>query len=188
MSGKVCVNFKPRQVQVKPSGLENIRIRVLVKSDLPALEWGGEFTHFRRLYQQIYRSMLFGEAKMWVVELPGPGVIGQMFVQLNCARKELADGNTLAYLYGFRIRPRWRDIGIGSIFLKTVETDLRERRRKWITLNVNRKNQAAKRFYERHSYEVVAMESGQWSYLDHNGDRRYVSEPAWRMRKTLIEV
>jgi ribosomal protein S18 acetylase RimI-like enzyme len=168
------------------SWLEHVCIRKLVKTDLPALEWEGEYTHFRRLYQQVYHSMAKGEAQMWGVELSPYGLIGQMFVQLVGGRKELADGVTRAYIYSFRIRTRYRSLGIGSYFLKWVEADLIKKRFKWLTLNVARNNSAARRFYERNGYQIVASEPGQWSYYDHNGVRRQVDEPAWRMQKTLI--
>jgi hypothetical protein len=57
-------------------------IRQVTYNDLPALEWSGKYTHFRRLYKDIYESSLRGEAILWILELPEAGVIGQLFVQL----------------------------------------------------------------------------------------------------------
>jgi ribosomal protein S18 acetylase RimI-like enzyme len=122
---------------------------------------------------------------LWVAELAGAGVIGQVFVQLTSGRKELADGVQRAYVYGFRVRPEYRNCGIGERMLKTLENDLARRRFQWVTLNVGRDNPNAQRFYERHGYRVVASEPGRWSYLDDEGERHEVHEPAWRMEKSL---
>jgi ribosomal protein S18 acetylase RimI-like enzyme len=162
-----------------------VLIRAATLEDLPALEWDGEFAHFRRLYQDVYQSARRGEAVLWVVEVPGVGVVGQVFVQLNSARMELANGSTRAYVYGFRIQPAYRSQGIGTRLLQSVEADLTRRGFRRVVLNVSRENHSARRLYERLGYRVVAAEPGRWSYLDQFGYRQEVNEPAWRMEKSL---
>jgi ribosomal protein S18 acetylase RimI-like enzyme len=168
--------------------LAEIEIHLVSQQDLPALEWGGEYTHFRRLYREVYQSALQGQALMWMAELDSRGIVGQVFVQLNSARKELADGTERAYIYGFRIRSAYQNQGIGSMLLSTVEKDLLQRNYKWITLNVGRQNAGARRFYERHGYRIVASETGDWSYLDEQNRRHEVHEPAWRMEKRILKI
>jgi ribosomal protein S18 acetylase RimI-like enzyme len=167
------------------SSLEQVEIRPVRRDDLPALEWDGEYTHFRRLYREVFQSFSNGEALMWTADLPGRGLIGQLFVQLNSARKELADGKSRAYIYGFRVKPSYRGLGVGSRLLYTAEADLAQREFRWISLNVGRQNQDALRFYKRCGYQLVAAEPGRWSYQDDQGQRHEVHEPAWRMEKRL---
>lgn len=162
-----------------------LEIRQLTREDLPALEWGGEYAHFRRLYREVYQSARVGRAVMWVADLAVKGVIGQLFVQLNSARIELADGVMRAYIYGFRVQPAYRSFGVGARLLQTAENDLSRRKYSWVTLNVARQNLDARRFYEGHGYHVVGPVPGRWSYLDEQGRRNYVHEPAWRMQKRL---
>lgn len=162
-----------------------ILIRTATDQDLIHLEWDGEYRHFRKLYQEIYESSKKGDAILWVVELNGSGIIGQVFIQLDSVRKELADGSTRAYLYGFRIQSEYRNQGIGSYLLRFVETDLYSRGFVKMTLNVGRENINARRLYDRNGYKIVGVESGNWSYLDENGLRKQVNEPAWRMEKQL---
>jgi ribosomal protein S18 acetylase RimI-like enzyme len=164
---------------------EQITIRQATQSDLPALEWDGEFIHFRRLYGEIYQSMCNGRAVMWVIELPGQGIVGQLFVQLFSSRSELADGRNRAYIYGFRIKPSYRRQGFGSQMMAVAEEDLRQRNFHWVTLNVARDNPQARRLYESLGYRVVASDPGKWSYFDHQGNQRNVLEPAWRMEKMI---
>ena len=167
----------------------DLSVEVLIRNatleDLPALEWDGEFAHFRRLYNEVYKSSLKGEAVLWVVEAQAVGVVGQVFVQLRSARTELADGANRAYIYGFRIQAAYRRQGIGTRLLQSVEGDLARRGFRRVVLNVSRVNLAARRLYERLGYRVVAAEPGRWSYLDQFGRRQEVNEPAWRMEKAL---
>ena len=165
---------------------EHVTIRHANRDDLHALEWDGEYTHFRRLYAQAFRRAEKGDAVLWVASLHSESLIGQLFVQLISNRTELADGVSRAYVYSFRVRPDYRDIGIGTLLFNTAENDLKNRGFRHITLNVGKENADARRFYERFGYRVIAAEPGIWSYVDHNGHQRQVREPSWRMEKALI--
>jgi ribosomal protein S18 acetylase RimI-like enzyme len=167
--------------------LSQVQIRLGREEDLPGLEWQGEYIHFRRLYRQVYQNTCDGKACIWVAELEQTGIIGQVFVQFSSSRRELADGETRAYVYGFRVQPAYRGSGVGTKLLEQVEQDLQKRHFHWVTLNVSRQNMGAQRFYKRNGYQIVAAEAGRWSYTDHLGTRREVDEPAWRMQKSLPE-
>ena len=171
--------------QTKLAWLHELKYRHILKSDLPALEWDGEFAHFRRLFAEAYQSAQLGRAVLWMAEVVDFDLIGQLFVQLNSGRTELADGSYRAYVYGFRVKTAYRGYGVGSRFLEVVETDLIKRGYSRVTLNVGRDNPDARRLYERSGYRVVAAEPGRWSYLDQYGERREVYEPSWRMEKVL---
>ena len=165
---------------------EKIQIRQVTREDLPALEWEGEYRHFRRLFADAYHRAERGEAVLWIAELPEVGVIGQLFVQIGNHRNNSSEnGGGKAYIYGFRVRAQYRDHGIGSRLLETAEADLASRGFHRVALNVGRDNNDARRLYERFGYRVVAPEPGIWSYVDHRGRRQYVQEPAWRMEKDI---
>jgi ribosomal protein S18 acetylase RimI-like enzyme len=170
---------------VLPAWLPHVCIRHLMEEDLSALEWEGEYRHFRRVYADALLRMLRGEAVHWVAVLPGAEIIGQVFIHLHSERTELADGQRRAYLYSFRIRPPYRGQGLGTRMLHVVENDLRARHYHMLTLNVAKENLAARRLYERVGFHVTAHEPGIWSYLDPEGNLCQVEEPAWRMEKNL---
>lgn len=178
------MRFRIFQPKTRPF-LERVTIRPLLRKDLKALEWDGEFTHFRRLYADSYEKTMLGESQMWVAELPGTGIIGQVFIQLSCNRPDLANGCTHAYLYSFRVQPAFRNLGLGSRIIEVVENDLRSKGFKVLTLNVAKDNPRARKLYERHGFKTTGQEPGVWSYLDHEGKWRHVNEPAWRMEKQL---
>ncbi len=165
--------------------LNQVLIRKLNENDLPALEWDGEFTHFRRVYADAYRRQMRGVSVLWVAEMPSVGIIGQVFIQLICDRRELADGFRRAYLYSFRVRGPYRNQGLGTRMVEELSADLRHRHYKILTLNVAKDNPRARALYERLGFTVVSAEPGIWSYIDHRGLRQNMEEPAWRMEKAL---
>ncbi len=165
--------------------LSDLHIRQVIRDDLPALEWEGEYTHFRRLFAEALQRSEMGEAVLWIAEIKNAGLIGQLFVHLNSQRQELADGIDRAYIYGFRVRAGYRNRGIGTRLLQVAEADLVQRGFQWVVLNVGRDNPAARRLYERSGYRVIGSDPGHWLYIDENGIRREVHEPAFRMEKVL---
>lgn len=171
--------------QEEPSWADGIVIRPMVEADLPAMEWDGEYKHFRRVYADAYSRMKRGLSVLWVAELPGVGLIGQVFIQFICDRLELADGVDRAYLYSFRVRSGFRDRGLGTRMMDIVEEDLHSRGFQAVTLNVARDNPRAQQLYIRRGYRVVAPEAGVWSYQDEKGFWHRMEEPAWRMEKQL---
>ncbi len=168
-----------------PGWQQKVAIRPIEPRDLPALEWEGEFRHYRNVYANAYQRMVNGFSLIYIAELQGVGIIGQLFVQLVCDRPELADGQRRAYFYAFRVRPAYRSSGLGSRMLATVENELRYRGFQYLTLNVAKDNTRAQELYQRLGYVVVAHEPGIWSYIDDQGQRRSVEEPAWRMVKKI---
>jgi ribosomal protein S18 acetylase RimI-like enzyme len=164
---------------------EPIIIRPLLKTDLPALEWDGEYLHFRNVFADVYKKVEIGTVKAWVAVSQEGQMIGQVFLQLSSDRRELADGSNRAYLYSLRVRQSWQNQGIGSRLMDVLEDALQKLEFTRVTLNVARDNQGAIRLYSRYGYQIVAEEPGVWSFPDHNGDLRTVTEPSWRMEKKL---
>lgn len=163
-----------------------VLIRKMRPGDLPGLEWEGELIHFRNIFRQVFEQYREGDAVLWVAECPPQGIIAQVFIQLISRRAELANGNNRAYLFGFRVRSDYQNLGIGTCMLAAVEEDLLQRGYNRITLNVSKDNPAARRLYERLGYRQVGSEPGRWFYIDHTGRRVEVNEPAYRMEKDLI--
>ncbi len=173
------------ETEVVAKWVHDVTIRAAREEDLPALEWDGEFIHFRQLYRDAYRRAQQNLSLIWLAVLPNAKLIGQVFIQLNSERPEMADGKDRAYLYGFRIRPEYRSQGLGTRIMTFVEDDLRWRGYTRLTLNVAVDNPRARSLYSRLGFVVVAQEPGVWSYIDHLNRRRWVEEPAWRMEKHL---
>lgn len=169
---------------IMPSG-EQIHIRPLEKADLPGLEWDGEYAHFRKLYQQHYENSLSGNTLIWIAENANAEIVGQVFLLLLSRQGEFADGVFQAYLFSFRLKPAYRDQGLGGFMLEMMEGFLRERGFRFLRLNVARANSLARRMYERHGYRIIGPDPGTWRYPDQYGQWQTCHEPAWKMIKKL---
>jgi ribosomal protein S18 acetylase RimI-like enzyme len=167
-----------------PDGL-NIRIRPARANDLPGMEWDGEYAHFRKLYRQHFQNSRTGYTRIWVAETEAGEIIGQVFLLLYSRQNELADGLHRAYMFSFRVKPDFRNHGLGGFMIEFVENYLLTLGFDTVRLNVGRDNEQARHLYEKHGYKVVGPEEGRWRYEDQFGRWQHVHEPAWRMIKNL---
>lgn len=159
-------------------------IRPVEERDLAALEWDGQYRHYRRVFKANYDDMQRGQRMLWVAEFDGV-LVGQVFVQLLSSDPDYADGARRAYLYAFRVRPEQQGQGLGTRLMERAEADLVERGFRVAVIAAGRDNPRAKSLYERLGYRVFAEDPGEWSYVDDQGKTVRASEPAWLMRKVL---
>jgi len=165
---------------------EEFVIRPVEESDLPALEWDGMFLHFRRLFRQAYEDMRLGTRYLLMMEhKPSGEMIGQVFIQWNSSDPRFADGRRRGYLYALRIKPAYRKRGFGSRMIQAAEEVLRRRGMDTASIGVEKDNPRAHALYERQGYRVIADDPGRWSYIDHQGNKQEISEPAWLMEKKI---
>jgi ribosomal protein S18 acetylase RimI-like enzyme len=173
--------------QLKQS-LQNVIIRPLIRSDLPLLEWEGVYTHFRCLFLDAYNRMCQDHAMIWIATTDNDVMLGQLFTQLSSNQLDLADGYFRAYMFGFRVKPQYRRMGIGTLLLLQAEKDLVNRNFHRVCLNVVKDNWRARQLYGRHGYKVIKTDPGKWSYQDNEGVWHDIEEPAWRMEKSLSDM
>lgn len=162
----------------------DVTVREARESDLPDLEWEGRYQHFRRIYRRSMKEANRGRRVLLVAEVDEK-IVGQVFIQLASGRKELADGDSSGYLYAFRVRPSYRNRGIGSLLLDEAEAELRRRDFERAVIAVAKANEGARRMYEKRGYQKFAEDPGRWSYVDHEGSLRHIHEPAFILEKML---
>lgn len=180
MSNHIMTTYEPAALMLQMA----VTIRLATKTDVPKLEWYGQFTHFRNLIQRAYREQVRGRRLMLVADLNG-FPIGQVFIQLESTNQLIADGRVRSYLYSFRVMEMFRGMGIGTALLHESEAILRGRGYSVVTLSVAKDNPDALRLYQRNGYRIYADDPGQWSYVDHRGITRFVDEPCWMLEKKL---
>jgi ribosomal protein S18 acetylase RimI-like enzyme len=162
------------------------RIRSVEESDLPALEWDGEYTHFRLLFRQAYTDMLAGGRLLLALEdLVREEIVGQIFIQFSSSDARFADGHGRGYLYALRIKPHYRRQGLGTRLIRAAEDALCLMGMRVVSIGVAKDNLPARSLYERLGYRVLADLPGEWTYVDHLGKLQKVVEPAWLMEKRL---
>jgi ribosomal protein S18 acetylase RimI-like enzyme len=159
-------------------------IRQATSRDLPSLEWGGEYQHYRRVFARAMQEAERGRRILLLAEI-GAELAGQIFIQLD-TRPSIASGETSSgYLYAFRVKMRYRNRGIGAQLLAEAETMLASMGYSRSVISVSKTNPSARRLYERHDYQVFGEDPGEWSYVDHLGEVRQVREPAYVMEKWI---
>jgi ribosomal protein S18 acetylase RimI-like enzyme len=167
---------------------DEFAIRPIEERDLPALEWDGVYLHFRRLFRQAYEDMKIGTRRLLMMEQQVTGeMIGQVFIQWSSSDPRYADGARRGYLYALRIKPAFRNRGLGTRMLNAAEYELRRRGMDTASIGVEKDNPQARALYERQGYRIIADDPGRWSFIDHEGKIQEVLEPAWLMEKRLHE-
>lgn len=173
--------FEPTAVNLNLA----VAVRMAESSDIPKLEWYGQYTHFRTLLRRAYREQVQGRRILLVADCNN-FPIGQIFIQLQSNNPRIADGQKRAYLYSFRVMDMFRGKGIGTMLIKTAESMIIERRFSTMTIAVAKENIGALRLYERLGYRKFAEDPGRWTYTDHLGVIQQMNEPCWILEKTLL--
>lgn len=165
----------------QPQGL---RIRPITQHDLPALEWNGLFTHFRHVFWKSYAEQLTGERRLLVAEQDHQ-IIGRLFILHRHAQFEQPPAHRRGYLYSFYVLEAYRGSGVGSALLRAAEAHLVDLHIGIAALAVARTNHRALQLYQRHGYRLTGQDKGEWSYIDHLGVLRKVTEPCYFLEKNL---
>ena len=161
-----------------------IVLRLARSSDLPKLEWYGQYTHFRALFHRTYREQQQGRRLMLIADC-NDFPIGQLFVQLNTSEYNRHPGQKRAYFYSLLVMDLFQGKGIGSSLLNKAEAIVMGNGCGWATIAAAKDNPSARRLYERRGYHVVNEDPGKWSYRDHEGKIQQVHEPCWILEKRL---
>lgn len=171
---------------MKPE-ISSVRIRRVKKSDLPALEWEGQFTHFRKVYEHAFKEAERGDRVLLVAEA-NDKLIGQIFIHLNAINLGTKLSVPTAYLHSFRVRSEYRNLGVGSKLLSHAEKLMRQMGIQLAVIAVSKSNPRALGLYEKWGFSVFREDSGQWSYLDHLGRLQEVHDPSYLLQKDISTV
>src|SRR3970040_2217788 len=101
-------------------------IRPAAAADLPGLEWDGQYAQSRAVSRHAWEEAQAGQRAMLVAEADG-AVVGQVFLQLHSSERQFADGATRGYIYALRVRPEWRNRGLGTRLMRAAGDELRGR-------------------------------------------------------------
>ena len=160
------------------------RIRPAERADLTELEWDGQYKHFRRVYQQAMQEAERGNRLLLVAEADEE-IIGQIFIAFENTWKNRFRGQRTAYLHSFRVKPAYRNQGIGRSLLKRAEAEIISHGFGRSVISVAKENTDALRLYEKHGYHIFSEDAGSWSYFDDKGVLQHINEPAYVLQKEL---
>jgi ribosomal protein S18 acetylase RimI-like enzyme len=165
--------------------IDRVLIRPVRETELPALEWDGAYTHYRRVFRQTYDDVVRGQ-RLMLVAVDGQQLVGQVFVQLSSTETRYADGYDRGYLYSLRVRPDWQGQGLGTRLIRAAESALRARGFRVAVIAAGKDNPGARRLYERLGYRVFTDDPGVWYFVDVRGLQQSIHEPCWVMEKQLV--
>ena len=160
----------------------DLRIREATEADLPGMEWEGEYIHFRKVYRDAMKEAKQRRRVILVADV-GNELVGQIFVNYYSTWRMAQPGLLTGYLHSFRVKPTYRNRGIGGYLIQTAE--LVERHFQRVVISVAKMNDAALRLYKNHGYAILREDPGRWSFLDHQNQVQHISEPAYILQKLL---
>lgn len=161
-----------------------VNFRTAVQSDLPKLEWYGQYSHYRNLFRRAFREQQVGKRLMLIAD-SNDFPIGHVFIQFISAERSTTQVDRRAYLYSLRVMEMFRGYGIGTRLIQEAENAIHDREFEWAAIAVAKDNLGARRLYERVGYRIFAEDAGRWSYTDHEGHTRQVQEPCWLLQKRI---
>lgn len=161
-----------------------VHIRQATVQDLPALEWDGEYIHFRRVYQEAMKEAIKGRRVILVADCGGE-LIGQIFVNYHSTWRNSRPGQLTGYLHSFRVKSAYRNQGVGRSLIEAAESKLVEKGFQRVVISVGKRNTGALRLYQKLGYEIFREDPGRWSFLDHRNQIQHITEPAFILRKRL---
>lgn len=162
-------------------------IREATEADLIGLEWEGEYSQFRHLYERSMTEAKKGRRILLVSERDEK-LIGQIFIQLHTIPADPLKLPATGYLYSFRVRPEYRNMGLGTSLVQSAEKKLHQLAFHRVLIGVAKHNKDARRLYERLGYSFLTEDPGEWSFVDENDDERFVNEPTYIMEKILSKL
>lgn len=157
------------------------RMRLCRAEDLPALEWGGLFTHHREIIRGAFERQCRGDNLM-LLAVANDFPVGQVWMDLARLRHESA-----ALLWALRVFPGFQGAGIGSRLVREAERRLRRLGVRSAEIGAERDNPGARRLYERLGYAVVRAGRETYAYTTPAGVTERVTVDQWLMRKRLAD-
>ena len=154
----------------------HLEIRAARADDLPKLEWFGSLSHWRDVNRRTFTDHQAGLRLMFVADLHAFPV-GQVVIDVS--------SHEYAYLYALRVLEPFQSLGIGSRLIAVGENVTRAHGFRQLQLAVEKKNNAARRLYERLGFEIFTERVDVWSYVDQHAQTHWVHEDVYGMRKLL---
>ena len=165
--------------------LDSVTIRLMKETDLPELEWDGEYSRYRKVYREVYHNFRRGITMPFVAETAEDGLIGQVFLTFKDPNPSYMPRSRYCFISSFRVKPQFRDKGLGSRLVDVCFREARNHHLRDIFLNCSSDNNRARWFYEKHGFRVIRLDDGNWSYVNAEGFVVTEHQSAYVMKKTL---
>ena len=150
--------------------------RTAIESDLPKLEWFGQFFEHRQIIGEAFGAQRRGEGLILVAAVDDFPV-AQLWVRLPPSR--------LPRFWAFRVMQPLQGLGIGSHLLRLGEKVLISLRFASCEVGVEKSDVAVRRLYEKMGYRLTHGQIEGYSYVTPNGEVRTGKADQWILQKKL---
>lgn len=165
--------------------IEGLNIRLMREEDLPLIEWDGEYARYRQSYKEVYHRSQQGLSWPLIAETAADGMIGQIFLSAKNANPVYSPRESYLFLTSFRVKPAFRDRGVGGELMNACERVAREHHFGLILLNCAEDNVRGLAFYQKHGFDILRPEDCRWTYINENGMVVNEHQASYLMRKKI---
>lgn len=132
----------------------DIRFRLAVEDDLPALEWMGLFTRQREIIADAFAAQRAGDGAM-LLAIAGGFPVGQAWLDFTPEHPRI---------WAVRVFPPLQGAGLGGALMTEAEALAEARGAEAVEVGVEWDNAGARRFYDRLGYRPVGAERERVDY------------------------
>ena len=153
-----------------------VLVRPCIEADLADLEWHGWFTPHRGIIAEAFARQRAGEVSMLVAE-SASFPVGQIWIDFT------EGGAGAARMWAFRVLPCMRGLGIGKRLLDAAERVMAARGLRTAEVGCEKRNTAARQFYEKRGYRPAYEQLDRYSYETPEGQRINALSDMWILQK-----
>jgi len=153
-----------------------VTIRACRATDLPKLEWFGEFRHHRAIIREAFELQARGEALMLVADAGG-FPIGQAWLQLRRGAG--------ATVWAVRVLEPFQNRGVGARLMAALEKTAALLGHCELELGVEQDNHKARAFYEHLGWGLAGERRESYEYTTPDGRTVTHDLQEWVMTKRL---
>jgi GNAT superfamily N-acetyltransferase len=148
-------------------------------TDVPKLEWSGEFTEHRQIIADAFAAQARGEGLILVAAVDDFPV-AQIWVKFSPGHPPR--------LWAFRVMRRFQRMGLGSRLLRFAEDILAKRNFEVCEIGAEKWNREARKFYEHMGYQLACEQVEEYSYTTPEGELRTGAPDQWIFCRVLASA
>ena len=153
------------------------QIRSVVEADINKIKWS--LPDWNSYWQDKWRQKLEGKLDMYVVAVEDFPIARIWLDWTKSAKLGIGE------ISSFEVMPPFRNIGIGSFMIESMEDILREKGLKRAQIGVDKSNDRAKKLYQKLGYKVVRDEQDSFVYFSESGEQKTYSSDCWFLHKMV---
>jgi ribosomal protein S18 acetylase RimI-like enzyme len=171
------MSFTPTQYRLNTTDLI-VNLRNYDPQDWQDFKWARS-DYYKSAWEWAYRRQQLGEIEMLVGEI-NQFCVARIWPDFT-KKKDVSVG----ILWSLDVIPCLRNMGIGSWLIGQGEQILAQKNMRVSEIRVEKKNEAARRLYQRTGYQIVGETKEQWNFQSGDGQTHTEHQDCWILQKAL---